>query len=88
MVAVATQTDATGAPVQAAVTVQSAWFSKINWGEAVKIASAGAMMFFGLDIPVETQNHILMAIIAIGGIYTWAMKTFFTTTVTPSAVTK
>lgn len=88
MAAVVTSTDASGAPVAAAVPVQSAWFSKINWGEAVKIVAAASTMFFGFDIPVETQNHVLMAIIGVGGVYTWAMKTFFTTTVTPASTTK
>lgn len=64
------------------VHVQSAWLSKINWTQAVAfLAMVGAT--FGIDLDAETQNHILQAIIAGQAVVTWALKTFFTTTVTP-----
>ena len=67
------------------VPVKSAWFSKINWAEALKIVAGigAATGMFTLD--VETQNHILMAIIGIGGVATWVMRTWFTKSVTTAA---
>ncbi len=65
--------------------IKSAWLSKINWTVAVSfIASMAAL--FGFDVPAETQTHIILVINAITGLAIWIMRTWFTYTVTPSAV--
>ena len=68
----------------AEVDVQSAWLSKINWGEVIKVAAA-FLAVKGINIPPEVQNDILLAIISIGGVYTFVVKTWFTKTITASS---
>jgi hypothetical protein len=70
----------------AQVDVQSAWTSKINWGEAVKILAMLAATK-GVTLSPEVQNDILMFIIGAGGVYTWVVKTWFTKTITPASAT-
>jgi len=72
----------------ATVPVQSAWLSKINWGEGLKIVAMVGTITGTFSLDVETQNHVLMGIISAGAVYTWAMRSFFTTTVTPTAAKK
>lgn len=68
----------------AVVPISSAITSKINWGEFIKV---GAMIAAtrGIDVPPDVQNNILMAIISIGAVYTFVMRTFFTAKITPSS---
>jgi hypothetical protein len=42
----------------------------------------------GVDLPPETQAQIVVAIQALVSIATWVARTWFTTTVTPSAAKK
>lgn len=72
---------------QATVDVKSAWNSKINWGELIKVAAA-LLATKGVDLSPEVQNDILMLIIAGGGLYTWIVRTWFTGKVTAASVTK
>lgn len=67
----------------AQVDVQSAWLSKINWGEGVKVL-AMLLAMKGITLSPEVQNYILEAIIGLGGIYTFVVKTWFTKTITPA----
>lgn len=69
------------------VPVKSAWFSKINWTQFVAF---GAMMLasFGFDLDAETQSQIVLGIAGIQTTVTWALRTFFTTSVTPAAAGK
>ncbi len=66
------------------VDIKSAWLSKINWTQVVSVV-ASLLVVFGLDIPPETQAHIATAITALTGLVTIVMKTFFTTSITPSS---
>jgi hypothetical protein len=68
---------------QTVVEVKSAWTSKINWGEAVKVAGAVATWF---AVPQEVQHDVLTGIVAIGAVYTWVVRTWFTKSVTPGSV--
>ncbi len=67
------------------VLIKSAWFSKINWTQAISFV---AMMLttFGIDLDPETQAQILAGIISAQATVTWFLRTFKTDTVTPSAV--
>ncbi len=67
------------------VDVKSAWLSKINWGEVIKVGSMVAAALFGVDISPDTQVHILQAVIGIGALYTTITKTFFSSTITPAS---
>lgn len=64
--------------------IKSAWLSKINWAQAVAFL-AMALTMFGIDLPDELQAQIVAAILAVSNVATWIMRTWFTSTVTPSA---
>lgn len=68
----------------AQVDVQSAWLSKINWGEAIKVICAIAAVK-GIDVPPDVQRDMLLAIVGGGSVYTWIVKTWFTKTITPAS---
>lgn len=69
------------------VAVKSAWWSKINWTAAISVlASVGVV--FGLHIPPEDQARIVLTINAISGVATVILRTWFTTSVTPSVADK
>jgi hypothetical protein len=72
------------------VDVVSAWYSKINWTQAV---AAGASLLtatsggqVGLD--ANQQLSIVTGITLVQGLVTWVFKTWFTSTVTPSSAAK
>ena len=71
----------------AEVSVKSAWLSKINLGELVKMLLP-LIVALGVNIPPELQTQIILLVTTLGGIYTIVMKTFFTTSVTPSSAAK
>ena len=69
----------------AVVEKKSAFASKINWVQVVGfIAMVGSV--FGLDIDQDTQNALVAGIAGIWTVVTIIMRTFFTKTVTQSAV--
>jgi len=71
----------------AEVDVKSAWLSKINWVQVASVA-ASILVVFGISIPPELQAQIAAAITAVSAIVTIVMKTWFTTTITPSSAAK
>ena len=69
------------------VIVKSAWVSKINWAQALGVlASLGAA--YGLNLPPDLQVKIVLSIQGIIGAATWYLKTFHSTTITPSSAAK
>jgi len=70
------------------VDVQSSWFSKINWAQAIGFLSAVLVYFFGphYAIPAETQLSIITVITGVQATVTWILRTWFTKTVTPSSI--
>lgn len=71
----------------AVVGVKSAWASKINWTQAVALL-AMVLAVFGIDMPPDTKVAIVALIQAVQSIASWIIKTWFTTTVTPSSAKK
>jgi hypothetical protein len=71
----------------ATVEVKSAWFSKVNWTQALALA-ASVLVIFGINIPPEVQAEVVAGIQAAQAIITWVIKTWFTPTVTPASVGK
>jgi hypothetical protein len=69
---------------KAVVDVKSAWYSKINWTQALAFA-AMVMSYFGIDLDEDTRAAALAAIVGITTVVTWLLRTFATTSVTPSA---
>ena len=69
------------------VETKSAWLSKINWTQAVGLAASVLVFATGgkIDIPLEQQTEIVLAIQAIQGLATWVLKTWWTPTVTPAS---
>jgi len=78
----------TQVPATVAVAVESGWWSKINWTQAVGFASSGMTLAFGYKsaIPADTQLAIVAAIQSAQTVATWVFKTWFTKTVSPSSV--
>lgn len=69
------------------IKAKSAWVSKINWTQAVAML-AMALSFFGFDLDAKTQADVLAAIIAMQGIVTWVLRTFFNNSVSPEMAGK
>jgi hypothetical protein len=72
---------------QATVDVKSAWLSKINWIQVVALAgttATGLIGAFNLDPVTAAKVTAIVAI--VGQVATVIVKTFFTSTVTPSSV--
>lgn len=69
------------------VAVKSAWWSKINWVQAVTMLATIATVF-GFDFPPELQAKIVATITGISGVATVILRTWFTTTVTPASADK
>ena len=72
-------------PDTAVVDVKSAWFSKINWTQAVGLLGM-ILTYFGIDMPPEVQAKVLALIGAIVTIATWIQRTWFTVAVTPASL--
>lgn len=66
------------------VDVETPWYSKINWTQIIAFFAMG-VSFLGFDLTAEHQAQILAAIVAVQGVITIILRTFFTDTVTPSA---
>ncbi len=73
----------------ATVPVQSPWFSKINWTQAVQALAAVLVIATGgkIDLTPTDQAYIVGGIVVVGNLLTVILKTYFTTTVTPQSVT-
>ena len=69
------------------VETKSAWLSKTVWTQIISFA-AMVLTLIGIDMPMETQVHIMAAIVAGTNVVTWIMRTWFTSTVTPSVAAK
>lgn len=69
------------------VAVKSAWWSKINWVQAVAMIATVATVF-GFDFPPELQAKIVATISGISGVATVILRTWFTSSVTPAVADK
>jgi hypothetical protein len=70
----------------AQVTVESDWWSKINWTQVVGVVCSALAVFTGgkFDLSAATQVNIVLTIQAIAGILTiWLRRN--STTITPTA---
>jgi hypothetical protein len=73
----------------AQVTVESDWWSKINWTQVVGVVCSGIAVFTGHKMEVDpgTQVQIVLTIQAITGVLTvWLRRN--STTITPTAAAK
>ena len=72
------------------VEVKSAWSSKINWGQAVGMVATVLVLATGgkVNMDMATQGELVAVIQGLTALYTWAMRTFFTTAITPSSAAK
>jgi len=72
------------------VTVSSAWWSKVNWTQAVAALSMILVFFIGPSAALtpEQQLAIVTVIGLVCNVATWIMKTWFTTTVHAASMTK
>lgn len=72
---------------QVSVDVKSAWFSKINWTQAVAVIAMIATVF-GFNLDPATQVSIVSAIVSVQAVVTWVLKTFTKPSVTPTQAAK
>ena len=70
------------------VETKPAFLSKINWTQTVAFVSSMSVLLLGREIPPEQQLAIVAIINAVANIATVVMKTWFTTTLTPSSAAK
>lgn len=67
--------------------VKSAWLSKLNWTLA-----AGALFnifaFFGLNVPTDVKDAIVVVGNGVVLILAWVIKTWFTTAITAASAKK
>lgn len=64
-----------------------AFLSKVNWASVISVVFT-MLAAFGLNIPDELKVQILAAVSAITGIVTVVLRTYFTTTITPTSAKK
>jgi hypothetical protein len=67
------------------VETKSAWLSKINWTQVIGLAASVLVFTTGIDLPLEQQAQVVLAIQALQGIVTWVLKTWWTPTITPAS---
>jgi hypothetical protein len=73
----------------AQVTIQSDWWSKINWTQVVGVVCSAIAVFTGnqMEVSPATQVQIVLTIQAIAGVLTiWFKRT--DQTITPTAAAK
>jgi hypothetical protein len=73
----------------AQVTIESDWWSKINWTQVVGLACSALAVVTGgeLELSPSTQVNIVLTIQAIAGVITiWLRRN--STTITPTAAAK
>jgi hypothetical protein len=70
------------------VPVKSAWYSKINWTQAVGIVATVIAVVTSNRVQIDpaTQVSIVATIQGIVAVATWVQRTWFTTAVTPASV--
>lgn len=68
------------------VSTKSAWLSKINWSQVIAIVAMVGTTFNLFELTPDEQIKILSGIVAVQGAVTFVLKTFFTSTITPSSV--
>lgn len=69
------------------VPVKSAWFSSINWTQAVGVI-ASVVAVFGIEMDANTQVAVVATINGLMAVVTWALKTFSKPSATPSQAAK
>ncbi len=74
-------------PTTVTVPVKSAWYSKVNWTQAIGLAISGATALSGI-LPPQYGVPVAIGVQAAQSMITWYFKTFATTTITPSSATK
>lgn len=73
----------------AQVTVESDWWSKINWTQVVAVACSAITVFSSnqFEVSPATQVNVVLTIQAISGVVTiWLRRN--STTITPTAAAK
>jgi hypothetical protein len=78
----------TTVPATVVVETKSAWFSKINWAQAIGVGAMAVTLVTGgkTNVPLEVQTAIIAAITAIQAAVTIVLRTWFTTTIVPASL--
>lgn len=76
-------------PTAATVDVKSAWASKVNWAQGVAAAATFATaLIAAANLPAAQAAELTAAVAGIGQLATIIIRTFFTTSITPSSAAK
>ena len=68
------------------VPIKSAWYSKINWIQAVSaVCTFATALISASQVDAATATKLTAAVAGVGQVATWAVRTFFTTSITPSS---
>jgi hypothetical protein len=70
------------------VDVQSAWASKINWTQIVGVCATLATLWGFPELDPKQQLAIVITIQTLQSGLTWALRTFYTSKITPSVAKK
>jgi len=76
---------------KAVVNVKSAWLSRINWLSIVALVLTGGVAGLSANVlgfEPDTQIKVMATVQAVQSFATVILKTWFTNTVTPSAIEK
>jgi lysozyme len=82
-----TKEPAMNTPDVKVVDVKSAWLSKINWTQFLGLAAMLATMF-GIPVTEELKLQLIAGITGLTYVVTWALRTFFSNTITPASANK
>jgi len=68
--------------------VKSAWYSKINWTQAVGMVATALALATGnkYQLPGDVQVSIVAGIQGAVAVATWIMRTWFNPTVPPASI--
>lgn len=69
------------------VAVKSAWWSRVNWTQAVGMAATIGVLF-GLNLSPEEQAKVVATIQGVSALATIILRTWFTTSVTPASAAR
>lgn len=67
--------------------VKSAWVSKVNWTLAITFL-LNALAFFGIAIPADVKDAVMMIVTSLGIVIAWVIKTWFTTSISAASAAK
>lgn len=73
------------AKLEAVVPIMSAWYSKVNWTQAIAM-TATVLTIWGVDLDPKTQLAMVATIQGAAAVATWVFRTWFNKSVSPASL--